>query len=192
MRSFHLDFARRPFRDERPLFLAVAVALAISAGLLAVNIRLYRDFSREMEGTNRQIEYLEQRRARAVQSAERARAALNAYKVSTLARESRGLLKVIGERRFSWTGLLSRLERTLPPEVRVARMTPRFDNTGEATIDLGLVGKNADSVVRTIASLSRDPAFDAVNLRTESTPEAGVAEGHSFTLFVAYRPEGRP
>jgi len=97
-------------------------------------------------------------------------------------------LKIIGERRFSWTSLLTRLERTLPPEVRVTRLTPHFEETGETTMSIGLLGKNADSVVRTIAAFARDPAFESVALHSESTPEKGVPEGHSFEVTVRCRP----
>jgi Tfp pilus assembly protein PilN len=188
MRSRRLDFARRPFRDERPVFLLVGLALAAGLVFMAQNVIVYRDFHREIEGTGRQIDFLEQRRALAEKQATESRTALNNYKVSALAQESRGLLKVVGERRFSWTGLLARLERTLPSDVRVTRLAPHFGDTGETTLNIGLLGKDADSVVRTIAAFARDPAFEAMDLHTESTPEKGVPEGHSFEITVQYRP----
>jgi len=191
MRDRRLDFARRPFRDERPVYLAVGLAFVAAAVLLTENVQIYRGFHREMEGTGRQIEFLETRRSRAAREAEESRAALNSYKVSALAQESRGLLRIVGERRFSWTGLLTRLERTLPPEVRVTRLAPHFDETGETTMSIGLLGKDAGSVVRTIAAFARDPAFDSVALHSESTPEKGVPEGHTFEVTVRYRPGAR-
>lgn len=191
MRDRRLDFARQPFRDERPIFLVAGLALALAAFLLAANVRLYGDFHRGIEGTSGQIEYLQKRRDRAAREAQESRAALNSYKVSALDMESRGLLRVVGERRFSWTGLLSRLERVLPPEVRVARLGPRFSETGEASLDIGLVGKDVDSVVRTIAAFSRDPAFSEVELHSESSPEKGVPEGHAFVVSVRYRAQAR-
>jgi Tfp pilus assembly protein PilN len=107
--------------------------------------------------------------------------------VSSLAAQSKGLLRIVGERRFSWTALLARLERVLPAEVRVTRLTPRFEENG-ITVSLGLVGKDADSVVRTIASLAHDPLFSVINLNSESTPEQGVPEGHAFEVDVRYSP----
>jgi hypothetical protein len=191
MRDRRLDFARRPFRDERPVYLVVGLAFVLAAALLAGNVRIYRSFHREMEGTGRQIEFLEKRRSVATRDADESRAALNSFRVSALAQESRGLLRIVGERRFSWTGLLTRLEKTLPPEVRVARLTPQFDETGEATMNIGLLGKDAGSVVRTIAAFARDPAFNSLALHSESTPEKGVPEGHSFEVTVRYRPGAR-
>jgi Tfp pilus assembly protein PilN len=192
MRARRLDFARRPFRDERPVLLVVGLAFLAAALLFAGNVRLYRDFNRDIQGTGLQIEFLEKRRDKASREAEAAKTALNNFKVSALAVESRGLIRIVQERRFSWTGLLARLERTLPPEIRVARLAPRFAETGETTLDIAMLGKDADSVVRTIAAFSRDPAFNAVALHSESTPEKGVPEGHTFEVTVTYRPPGKP
>jgi Tfp pilus assembly protein PilN len=192
MRARRLDFSQRPFRDERPVLLVAGVAFAAAAVLVAANVQQYREFHRQIGGTGRQIEFLEERRQKASREAEQARAALNSYKVSALAEESRGLLRIVAERRFSWTGLFARLERTLPPDVRVTRLAPSFGETGETTLVLGLIGKNADSVVSTIAAFSRDPAFNAVALHSESTPEKGVPEGHTFNVTVTYRPPGKP
>ena len=192
MRDFRLDFAQRPFRDERPVFLAVAIAFVLAGLLLAANVRLYRGFHGEMEGTSSQIRFLEERRARTAREIDQARTALNGYKVSSLARESQGLLQVVSARRFSWTALLARLERTLPVDVRVARLRPHFEETGRISLDLALVGKNSDSVVATIAALSRDPAFSAIELKSESNPEQGVPEGRSFAVSARYEAERRP
>ena len=192
MRARRLDFARRPFRDERPALLVAGLAFAAAALLFVANVQQYREFNREIGGTGRQIEFLQERLQKASREAEQSRAALNSFKVSSLAQESRGLLRIVAERRFSWTALLARLERTLPPEVRVTRLTPKFDESGEATLSIGLIGKDSGSVVRTIAAFARDPAFNSVALHSESTPEKGVPEGHSFNVTVTYRPPGKP
>jgi Tfp pilus assembly protein PilN len=186
----NLNFARRPFRDERPVLLAAGILFAVAAILLFANVRLYASFRREVGGTAEQIDDLEKRRAAALRESQEARAALNNYRVSSLAQESRELLRLVEERRFSWTALLARLERVLPPEVRVTRLTPHFEEKG-VSLSLGLVGKDSDSVVRTIAALARDPVFSLVDLKAESTPEQGVPEGHSFEIDARYAaPEG--
>ncbi|MBC8647216.1 MAG: hypothetical protein H7X85_08645 [Thermoanaerobaculia bacterium] len=188
--ALQLNFARRPFRDYRPVQYVAGAALLVGAVFFAMNVRLYVDFRKEVEGTRKQIEWLEGRQTRAAATAEEARAALNRYKVSTLAVESRELLRLVRERQFSWIELLHRLERVLPPEVRLARLSPRFDEKGEVTLDLSLVGPSNASVVRTVAAFSRNPAFESVDLRSEASPEMGVPEGYSFQLAIRYRPEG--
>jgi Tfp pilus assembly protein PilN len=192
MRSRRLDFARRPFRDERPVLLVAGLAFLAAGLLLAGNVRLYREFNRDIQGTGLQIDFLQKRRDKATREAEAARAALGNFKVSALAVESGGLIRIVQERRFSWTGLFARLERALPPEVRVTRLTPHFDESGQTKLDIALIGKDADSVVRTIAAFSRDPVFDSMDLHSESSQEKGVPEGRSFIMTVIYRPGAKP
>src|SRR5262249_15557748 len=142
-----LNFARRPFRDERPVLAVVAIALAAAAVLAFTNIGLYSSFHRSMSGTSRQIQDLTARRVAASKSAEQARAALNNYRVSSLAQQSRGLIEIVAAHRFSWTGLLARLENMLPAEVRVTRLTPTFTESGEVSLGLTMIGRGADSIV---------------------------------------------
>jgi Tfp pilus assembly protein PilN len=183
------NFARRPFRDERPVFAAIGIALALGLLLLVANLQLYRKFSRQVEGTRAQIGWLESRRARAAKAAEDARTALNGYKLSALAQQSTGLQTIVRERRFSWLALLARLERTLPPDIRLARLSPHFDSADSVSIDMAVLGRDQDSVVSAIAALSKDPAFKAVELHSESSPERGVPEGYSFQIGLRYTPE---
>lgn len=181
------DFSRRPFRDERPLVLGAGIALVLAAGLAFANVRQYTEFHRKIEGTALQVESLESRRDRAVREASAAHTALDQYRTSNLAQQSGALLRLISERRFSWTALLGRLEKTLPVDVRVARLSPRFNEKGEMSIDCSLVGKGGDAVVRTITAFARDPLFEAIDLRGEAAPDAGRPEGYTFDIVLRYR-----
>ena len=187
-----LNFARRPFRDYRPVYLAAGAALFIGSILFAINDSLYGRFRADVAETREEIAWLEQRQARTAASADEARRALAAFELSDLAVESRGLLRLVEERQFSWTGFLARLERVLPVEVRLSRLQPKFLDTGEILVDVTIVGRGPESVVRTIASLSRSPSFTSVELKNETRPESkeGVPEGHVFVLSTVYDPEG--
>ncbi|MEP6471722.1 MAG: hypothetical protein ABJC28_06865 [Acidobacteriota bacterium] len=189
-----LNFARRPFRDYRPVYLVAGIAILVGAILFAINASLYGRFRADVADTREEIGWLEQHQARALSAAEQARKALAAYQLSDLAVESRGLLRLVEERQFSWTGFLARLERALPPEVRLSRLQPTFQVSGEVLVDIALVGRGPDSVVRTIASLSRSPAFKTVEVMNETRPEGkeGVPEGYTFILSTIYQPEGTP
>lgn len=190
-RARTLNFARRPFSNERPFLMAAGAAFVVSAILLVANVRQYADFHHRIGGTAEQITSLESRRDRAVKESGVSKAALDNYLASNLAQESKVLLRLIAERRFSWTTLLARLERTLPDDVRVTRLTPRFEPAG-TYLDCALVGKTSDAVVRTIRALSGDPLFDAVDISSETAPE-GTLEGYAFLLHLRYRdaPVGR-
>jgi Tfp pilus assembly protein PilN len=188
----HLNFARRPFRDYRPVYLTAGAALLAGAILFAVNAGLYGEFRRDVADTRDEIAWLEKRQQRATATTEEARRALASYELSELANESRGLLELVEERQFSWLTLLGRLERVLPAEVRLSRLQPKFDD-GQILIDIALIGRSPQSVVRTLAALARSPYFTAIELRSESRPDSpGIPEGHSFVLSTSYDPGGAP
>lgn len=194
MAGARYNFARRPFRDYRPVYLVAGGALLAGVILFAVNATLYGEFRREVADTRDEIAWLEKRDERATAAADEARGALRSYQISALAGESRGLLRLVEERRFSWMTLLGRLERVLPPEVRLSRLQPGFEGSGEILVSISLIGRGPESVVRTLAALSRSPYFAAVELRSETRPEsrAGVPEGHTFEITTVYDPEGGP
>jgi Tfp pilus assembly protein PilN len=190
----NLNFARRPFRDYRPVYLLAGGALLAGVILFAVNATLYGEFRRTVADTREEIAWLEKRLARATQSGEEARSALRAYENSALAVESRGLLRLVSERQFSWMALLAQLERVLPAEVRLTRLQPSFQDPREIVVDIALVGRGPESVVRTLAALARSTHFTAMELKSETRSDAadGAPEGHSFVITTTYDPEATP
>lgn len=186
------NFARRPFQDDRPAWVVAGVLALAGAALLVANLRLYSDYRRQVADTRAEIASLEERQRKADRTAETARAALGSFRLSALAEESRALSRIVAERRFSWTTLLARLERTLPPDVGVARLEPRFDPQGEVSLGMSLLARGREAIVRTVSALSRDPAFGAVALRSETAPEPGSGEPFRFELESSYRAGEKP
>ena len=188
-----LNFARRPFRDFRPVYLVAGAAVLVGAILFAINAGLYGEFRRDVADTREEIAWLEKRQQRATVAADEARKALSSYQLSELADESHGLLRLVEERQFSWLALLGHLERVLPAEVRLSRLQPKFQE-GEILVDVALIGRGPQSVVRTLAALSRSPHFTAIELKSESRPDdgGGMPEGHTFILSTVYDPEATP
>jgi hypothetical protein len=182
------NFARRPFRDDRPAYVAAAVLLFAGAVLLAVNVRLYTAYRRGVSDVTRDIAALETRQHAAEARANEAKTALSSYRLSALAEESRELARLVAERRFSWTGLLARLERTLPSDVGILRLQPMFGKEGEISLEIQLAGRNREAVVPTLAALAKDPAFGTIELRTESQPEGTTGEPFQFVLSSHYTP----
>lgn len=182
------NFARRPFHDDRPVFLATGLLFLFGAVLLVANLRVFTEYRREVADTRADIAALEDRQTRAARKADAAKAAVSAYTLSALAEESRGLALLVAERRFSWTTLLARLERTLPSDVGLAHLQPRFDKDGEVLLDMQLYARKREAVVQTIAALVRDPAFGEVDLKSETTADPGMPDPFQFSLSSQYEP----
>jgi hypothetical protein len=181
------NFARRPFLDDRPQSAASVLLFLFGAVLLVINVRIYARDRHSVADVRAEVAALEARQQAAEVRTAEAKAALSSYRLSSLAEESRELSRIVAERRFSWTGLLSRLERTLPSDVGVVRLQPQFQKDGTVTLDLQFVGRSRDAVVPTIVALTRDPAFTNVELRTESQPEGGSGGGDPFQFVMASR-----
>ncbi len=190
--SISWNFARRPFHDDRPAFGAAAALLLAGAVLLFANVRLFAHYRRNVADVHGEIAALEARQRAADEKTRAAKAALSSYRLSALAEESRELSRLAAERRFSWTLLLARLEKTLPGDVGVVRLQPAFDKDGQVMLEMQLVARNRDAVVPTIAALSKDPAFGAVELRTETSPEGAAADPFLFQLSSRYVSEAKP
>jgi Tfp pilus assembly protein PilN len=184
------NFARRPFQDDRPVYVATLVLFGIGAALLVANLRLFTEYRRQVADTRTEIAVLEDRQLRADRKMAAAKSAVSEYKLSSLAEESRGLAKIVAERRFSWTTLLTRLERTLPSEVGLAHLQPRFENESEVWLDMQFYAKSREAVVKTIAALAKDPALEGVELKSETATEPGSPEPFQFSLGARYEPPG--
>lgn len=187
--SATFNFARRPFRDDRPAYMLAGLLFLAGAVLLTVNLRMAADYRQQVADTRAEIAALETREHTADAKAQAARSALGSYRLSALAEESRGLARIVAERKFSWTALLSRLERTLPPDVGLVHLQPSFDASGGATLDLLLTTRSRDAIVRTIEALSKSAAFSHVGLKSEAQPEAATSEPIQFAITSHYDPE---
>ena len=61
----NLNFARRPFRDYRPVYFVAGATLLAGAILFGINASLYGQFRRDVADTREEISWLEKRQARA-------------------------------------------------------------------------------------------------------------------------------
>ena len=180
------NFASRPFRDNRPVYVATAALFTLGAVVLVLNLRLVGEYRGGVAATRGAIAALEKRGRLADEKANAAKAALSSYRLSALADESRGLARIAAERRFSWTTLLTRLERTLPGQIGVTRLQPQFSATGEVVLDMELIARGREAIVPTIVALSKDPAFQEIELRSETTGEPGAVDPFVFQLQTKY------
>ena len=64
------NFARRPFQDDRPVYVATVVLLGIGLALLVANLRLFTEYRRQVADTRAEIEALEERQRRADRKAQ--------------------------------------------------------------------------------------------------------------------------
>ncbi len=195
------NLARRPFVDSRPANLAAALLLVAAVVLTAVSVRTVHAYlggsrtSREAIASLRD-EIQRHEAARAEAETKLARFDLAGLKAG--AEEANALARL---RTFSWTRFLTRLEKTLPNDVRVdsmslARETERSGRgSGEAAapaetafgLRLSLVSRDPDGLPKLIRAFYASPWFDAPTPLSEAGGEQGSVEGRRITIDVVYR-----
>src|SRR5687768_3297785 len=168
------NLSTRPFYNDRAVRNALLGLALIAVGLMLFNaieiLRLERA-GREARQT------VAQNAAQARDLREKARVirqsinqtALQAVQVS--ARDANAL---IDRRAFSWTALLNYFQATLPPDVRIASVTPQVDNDGRMLVAISCFTRRAEDLYEFADALETTGAFSDVLPRQLSTEEDGT------------------
>jgi hypothetical protein len=193
------NLARRPFVDTRPAnltagFLAVLVA-ALSLVAARTVIRYFADSSRtraSIASLRAEISSLEEARQKAA-------ASLAQVDVASLAADVEDANEIALRRAFSWTRFLTRLERTLPSDLRIAsiglqKMTGSSGSPASARrapsetllVTLTLISRDPNGMPKTIRAFDASPWFDKPTPASEDRGEKGLPEGRRLILTVAY------
>jgi len=180
------NLASRPFLNTRPVWLVTVAAGAVALVLAVVNIQLFaasnRSLSAQLEREDKlAAEYL------AVESEVRSDiAALDKVKWRTLRRQVEGVNAVLREHSFSWLTLLDDIERVIPYDVRLIRITPTID---QASVVLALDGmaRSREAMLTFFDNLISDPAFADPLPQWEANPDESGVVGYTFTVRVVYQ-----
>lgn len=168
------NLATRPFYNDRAVRTGLLVLALIALGLTLFNaieiLRLERA-SREARQT------AAQNAAQALDIREKARVirqsinqtALQAVQVS--ARDANAL---IDRRAFSWTALLNYFQATLPPDVRIASVTPQIDDEGRMLVAITVFARRAEDLSEFADALETTGAFSDVLPRQLAVEEDGT------------------
>jgi hypothetical protein len=168
------NLSTRPFYNDRAVRTALAVLALIALGLTIFNaIEILR-----LESAGRDArQTVAQNAAQARDLREKARVvrqsinqtALQAVQVS--ARDANAL---IDRRSFSWTALLNYFQATLPPDVRVTRITPQVDEDGRMLVAIQVLARRPEDLAEFAEALETTGAFADVLPRQTSVEEDGT------------------
>ena len=188
MKPIHLNLASRPYRDYRPVYVAVVVMSLLAAFLMLQNIETYYRYTHETRATRAKIAQLEEQQRREKQLEQAAQSRLQTIDLAFLDQQTRFVNSKLSERAFSWSTLLDELESVLADDVRLLSVAPSFGENG-INLSLAFQSKSADGMITTINRMHGDPQFSSPFPGSESVDEAGI---YSFNLTVGYRPPVMP
>lgn len=135
------NLATRPFYNERLATLAIVVLTLLVVGLTAYNGWALVTLSRERGEYRGRIERDEREAARLRAAAASTERSIDSRGLDSLAASAREANGLIDQRTFSWTTFFSRIERTLPRDVRLVVVSPRVER-GVFHVDMTVVARD--------------------------------------------------
>jgi Tfp pilus assembly protein PilN len=184
LKALHLNLARQPYRDYRPVYAVVVVMSLLIAVLMLNNVDTYYRYKTETKTTRATIANLE---AQAEQEKTHAAAAdnqLRSFNLAALGNETHFINARLAERAFSWSELLDRLEDVLPKDVRLISITPGFQPNQYVHLEMSFEAKTTDGMLATITNLQKNKQFANPFPHNESQTE----KGFTFTVGVDFKP----
>jgi Tfp pilus assembly protein PilN len=192
------NLARRPFVDSRPANVAAVLLLLVVLVLTLVSVRTVHAYLEGSRQSRAGIVSLRAEIARFEASARAAEEKLTRFDLAGMSAGAEEANALVRLRTFSWSRFLTRLEKTLPNDVRVVSVSlsrEKEKKPGAARpgaeeaflVSLSLVSRDPDGLPKLIRAFYASPWFDAPTPRSETGGEQGSAEGRSFLLDILYR-----
>mgnify|MGYP003590420491 CR=1 FL=1 len=190
------NLARRPFVDSRPANLAAAILLVASVVLSVVSVRTVGDYLAGSRDSRERIASLRSEIERFEAERHEAEGKLARFDLAGLRAGAEEANKLARLRAFSWARFLTRLEKTLPNDVRVVSMRLGGEReegderlgpgSGSFGLSLALVTRDPDALPRLIRTFYASPWFEEPVPVSEAGGERGSAEGRRISLRVVY------
>jgi Tfp pilus assembly protein PilN len=169
------NLSTRPFYNERALHGVLGFAALIVVALTIFNLTQIALLTRRQSSLGNQAAAAERRADELRANAARTRQAVNAKDLDTMSGAAREANTIIGQRLFSWTDLLNRLENTLPDNVRITALRPSVARDGTITVTMTVAAQGVDDIEQFMANLEETTAFSEVYpLDDEPTEGGGV------------------
>ncbi len=197
MAAIRPNLARRPFVDSRPANVAAAILLLAAIVLSIVSVRTVYSYLEDSRQSRAEIASLKAEIGRFEASERHAREKLARFDLAGLQAGAEEANQLARLRVFSWSRFLTRLEKTLPNDVRVVSVTLSKPDGASSDgkkaraedsyqVVLSLVSQDPDGLPKLIRAFYASPWFDAPTPASETGSEAGSVEGRTFVLDVVY------
>jgi len=193
------NLARRPFVDTRPANLTAGFLAVLVLALSFIAVRTVVRYFAESSRTRASIASLKAEISGLEEARQKAEASLARVDVASLAADVEDANEIAVRRAFSWTRFLSRLEKTLPSDLRIAAIglqkmagspgspvAERRASPETLFVTLTLISRDPNGMPRTIRAFDASPWFDKPTPASEDRGEKGLPEGRRLVLTVAY------
>jgi len=180
------NLASQPHLNTRPVWIVTVVAAFLAVVFAVINLTVWLESSHSLEEQIRLYDQLEQDAERLTAEVGQQAESLNRVPWKSLTARVNGVNSVIREHEFSWIGLLDDIERVLPYDVRLTKISPKVD-VDTVNLSLAAIGRTREALLEFLDNLIADPSFSDPNPLTEMTPEES-GYGYVLNLTVVHHP----
>jgi Tfp pilus assembly protein PilN len=184
LKPIHLNLAKRPYRDYKPLYAVVVVLALLIAFLMLNNVDTYLRYVHETKSTRAEIAAIEAETRKERDLAAAATQRISGLDLKALDSQARFVNTQLAQRAFSWSELLDRLEEVLPEDVKLTSITPAFRPDGRVSLSMQLTAKNNNGMIRTLERLLADRNFH----NPFPGSEQSLPDGFQFSVTTDYQP----
>lgn len=182
------NLATRPFYNTRAVRAALSVVAAVVLAFTAFDTIEIVRLRSVLSATGASAAAAEAEAARLEEDAERVRRQIDQAELETVAAAAREAKRIIDQRAFSWTALLSHFEATLPEDVRIRAIQPKLE--GETFIvSMSVQARSAEDLDAFVEALESGGAFRNVLPGSVQVGEDDLLEA---TIDGEYAPVAAP
>jgi Tfp pilus assembly protein PilN len=186
------NLSTRPFYNEGAVRLWLIATALVVAAATAFNVSRLIQYSRSDTELATQASRDEARTAELRAQAVQMRARVDPRQVDVASVEARVANDLIDRRTFSWTELFNRLEKTLPPDVRITSVRPHIEKDRRIVLAITVLARGVDDIDRFMENLEATGAFAGLGSHLEErVNDAGQLEASLEAVYVA-RPAAAP
>ena len=175
------NLSTRPFYNVRAVQGIIAALAVLVAALTIFNVVQIIRLNASQRTLGAQAQSAEQEAARLRTEAAQILARIDAKEVEVVAAAAREANAIIDQRAFSWTELFTHLEATLPPDVRITRLTPDRDSD---EVLVGVEARSVEDLDAFIEALEMTGVFHDVLATSEVTLENDTIEATIRARYV--------
>lgn len=181
-----LNLASKPFSNRILPWTLTAIILFVSLIGLIFVVKLTTSARTEAGALEAEINVLKQREHVGLENAKKLQQELSADQKQALPAAH----SLVDRKAFSWSRLLADLEASLPPKVKVTRISVREVNRQAdqtvAQLDLAVFAQDPATVNAMISSMHGEGIFNA-EIRNQNLQKGRGETGTEYELFVIYR-----
>jgi Tfp pilus assembly protein PilN len=167
------NLSTRPFYNERAVHAAVALAALIVLAITVLNVVRVVSLSRLNTELVARTRSDQAEAARLTKDAAAIRKTIDRNELDVVVAAAREANSLIEQRTFSWTEFFNQIERTLPPDVMLTAVRPKFQD-GITEVSMGVLARRAEDVNELMKKLEATGSFEQVIPAVQDKTDEGL------------------